>query len=445
MKLFFTFFLIEFKRNFSRRNIILLLVLFGLALYFIQSGLNRYHDFNQNKLKFINIEKLKVNDYFNYEYYGIYGFRLLFNPSHLSIFFFNSSVVSDLTANVDGGERLYIYNSFKGKTLFSEKLGGYKDFSGIILLLGTLLVLYFGYDAFLYKSYSRFMAGQIHPNRVFFSLVSSRLFLLGMIFITITICSYVLLRLNRISLSSFEINSLLVYTGVMLLMLVFFFFFGTIAGAIKSRFIGFLTMAIVWFIFVFLVPAVLRSVIAGEADNITPTYNLELQKLQALMNFEKKAREKAGKYSDEKAKTDGGRIIIESFWNNEFKKVLEIEQKMAEETRDNIRFFYKLSLIAPTTFYLSASNEISSKGYKNFIDFYAYILDLKEKFVRFYIDKRFYSEDEKVVSFVKGDENIFHARSRLPDYFWLGIVLNILFSVLLGFVALIFFKKSLQK
>jgi len=437
--------LLEFKRIFTRRNIILLLSLFGLALYFVQSGIYRFNDFNQNKEKFKNVEKLKVNNYINYPYYSMYGFRLLFNPSPLSIFFINSSVVSDLTANVDGGERLYIYNSFKGRTLFSEKIGGYKDFSGIFLLLGTLLVLYFGYDAFLFKNYSRFLAGLVHPTGVFLSIVGARLFLLGLFFVLTTICSFFLLKINGLKLSEKEVNSLFLYLVVMLLLLVFFFFFGTIAGALKSRFVGYLTMAIVWFIFVFLIPGVFRSVIASEADNITPTYNLELQKLQALMNFEKNVLQKAGKYSGEKAKTDRGKIIIESFWNNEFKRVLAYEQKMAEETRDSIRFFYKLSLIAPTTFYLSVSNEISSKGYKNFIDFYAYILDLKKKFVRFCIDKRYYSEDEKVVSFVKKDENMFYAQSRLPDYFWIGVILNIFFSVLLGCGAFIFFKKSLLK
>lgn len=411
----------------------------------MQSGINRYHDFNQNKLKFRNIERLKVNDYLNIQYYGMYGFRLLFNPSPLSVFFINSSVVSDLTANVDAGERLYIYNSFKGRTLFSEKIGGYKDFSGIMLLVGTILVLFFGYEAFLYKSYSRFLAGLVPLRKVFLSLVGSRFIFLALFFVITTICSFILLRFNGIHLSPREFDFFLLYFVVMLLMLVFFFFFGTIAGSLKSRFVGVLTMGIVWFIFVFLIPGVLRSVIAGEADNITPTYNLELQKLQALMNFEKNVLQKVGKYSEEKAKTDRGRIIIESFWNNEFKKVLQFEHKMAEETRDHIRVFYKLSLIAPTTFYLSASNEISSKGYKNFVDFYAYILDLKEKFVRFVIDKRYYSEDDKVVSFVKNDENLFYAKSRLPDYFWMGFILSILFSILLGWVSLIFFKKSLQK
>jgi hypothetical protein len=445
VKLLFTFFLLESKRVFGRRNIIILLVVFLLSLYFVQIGLNRYKDFNVNKEKFKNIEKIKVNSYINFQTYSLYGFRLLFNPSPLSIFFVNSSVISDLTANVDSGERLYIYNSFKGRTLFAEKSGGFKDFSGIILLLGTLLVLYFGYDAFLYKNFSRFLSGFVHPTRVFLSIVVSRLLFLGFYFIVTMSCSFFLVKLNGLKLSKHEVNSLFLYLAVMLLMLIFFFLFGTIAGALKSRFLGFLTMLVVWFIFVFLIPGVLRSVISSEADNITPTYNLELQKLRALMNFEKNVLKKAGRYSEQKAQTKKGRNIIENFWNNEFKKIINLENKVSNETYNNIRLFYKLSLVAPTTYYISVGNEISSKGYKNFIDFFSYILDLKEKFVRFYIQKRYYSLDSRVISFVKSDENIFYARSRLPDYLWVGFILNILFSAFLGLVALIFFKKSLQK
>lgn len=118
---------------------------------------------------------------------------------------------------------------------------------------------------------------------------------------------------------------------------------------------------------------------------------------------------------------------------------------MARETSTNIQFFYKLSLVFPTTFYHSTANEISSKGYKNFLEFFSYILNLKEKFGRFIIDKRYYSEDSKVISFVKADENMFYAQSRLPNYFWLGVALIFLYSIGLVFLSYFLFKKSLRK
>ena len=174
MKTFLTTYLVESKRLLKKKTFGLFLFFSFLSLYFVQIGLDNYTNIIENKEEFQDIELLKIKQYINYGQYGGYGFRVLFIPSPLSIYFVNSSTISQLTANVDSGERLNIYNSFKGRTLFADKGGGFKDFSGIMLLLGSMLVLYLGYESFIHRDYLRFMYGFVDYRRLFFSIVLSQ-------------------------------------------------------------------------------------------------------------------------------------------------------------------------------------------------------------------------------------------------------------------------------
>lgn len=418
-----------------------------LSLYFVQIGINNYKSVIENKEIFQNFERLKVKQYNNYNQYGTYGFRILFVPSPLSIYYVNSSTISQLTANVDSGERLNIYNSFKGRTLFAEKSGGFKDFSGIMLLLGTLLVLYMGYEAFIHKDYLRYISGFVAYKKFFFSIVLSRVFTLILFFIFNTGLSLILLKINGVAFSSSEYVHLAIYMGILVLMVVLFFAIGTIAGSFKSRFAGFVMIILAWFTFVFLIPGVIGAITSRRAASIASNYHLELQKLTNIMDFEKLALKKVG--ATTKYNIDSVKKLIEKYWNNEFKQIQALEKRLENEMKKNIRHFQNLSLIFPSTFYLSAGNEISSKGYENFILFFGYIQALKEKFVRFYIDHRYYSDappDKPAVveSFIKGNENLFNAKSRLPKNFFKGVLLILVYVIGLLTVSYYRFKKSLR-
>ncbi|MCU0288920.1 MAG: hypothetical protein MUF15_21310 [Acidobacteria bacterium] len=135
MKTFKSIFTMETQRLLNNKNIGLLFLFSLLCFYFVQTGIGIYKSIIENKEKFQDIEQLKVKQYISYSQYGSYGFRVLFIPSPLSIFFVNSSVISELTANVDSGERLNIYNSFKdhsavsgySRCLFMCSKSGYRE------------------------------------------------------------------------------------------------------------------------------------------------------------------------------------------------------------------------------------------------------------------------------------------------------------------------------
>ncbi len=431
----------------NKKTIGLFLFFSLLSLYSVQTGLDNYINIIENKEEFQDIERLKVKQYINYSQYGAYGFRVLFIPSPLSIYFINSCTISELTANVDSGERLNIYNSFKGRTLFSDKRGGFNDFSGIMLLLGSLLALYLGYESFIHRDYLRFIYGLVNYKRLFFSIVQSRIFILIFLFLFNAGLSLILLEINGIGFLQGEYAHFFIYLATLVLLSVFFFALGTIAGTLKSGFAGFVTVIISWFVLVFLIPGIVNTVTSRKADNIVSNYKLELQKLKSLMDFERQSLQELG--STTKDNIEAVRKSMEDFLEKGFPKIIAFEERLRNEMEENIRYFQFLSSFFPSTFYLSASNEISSKGYENFILFFDYIRELKKKFVRFYMDHRYYSDSlydapVTIESFIKVDENLFRAKSRPPWGFVTGILLTLVYIIGLFIISYFRFKQSLR-
>lgn len=233
-------------------------------------------------------------------------------------------------------------------------------------------------------------------------------------------------------------------------MQVFFFMLGTIAGSLKSRYAGLLMVITCWFLFVFLVPGVVSSMTSNRADNITSNYRLELEKLKKLMGFEKRAFNEVGVTNRENI--DEVRKLVESYWNIEFNSIQELEERLEKDMQENIQLYNTLSFLIPSSFYLAASNEISSKGYQNFIHFYRHIQDLKKRFARFCLDNRYYlpssgSGDSALVRvkpFIKGDGNLFYAQSKNPVHLLAGILATLFYIILLSAASYYRFKLSLQ-
>lgn len=444
MRKFYAFFVLELKRFLAAKNILILLLFMVLCLYFVMEGIHDYKNILATKPTFQETESIKVEQFVYPRQYGEHGFRLLFFPSPLSIFFTNSGAAAELNSRVDSGERLNIYNSFKGKNLFSEKKGNFKDFSGIILLFGSLLVLYFGYSSFRYRDYLKFLSGFTNFRRVFSSLLISRILLLMFFFILLIGVGVVLLIFNGIQVASSEYVHLGKYLFFTLFVLLFFFLLGTVTSCLKSKAAGVVIIIALWFISVFLMPGVINKLVSKRSESITKNYKLELEKLKVLMDFEKLFKEKVGTIGLGQEKiSEEAKILIKDYVDNQLIDMEKIENRMIEEMDDNVKFYQKLSSFFPSTLFVSVNNEYSSYGYKNFIDFYRFTQTLKNKFIRYIVDISYFNRSPIISSFLKGDENIFYAKSRHPDYLYNGISLTIILIILFLFVSYFCYKRSL--
>jgi ABC-type transport system involved in multi-copper enzyme maturation permease subunit len=414
-----------------------------ISLFFIQIGIVNYKKTLEQRAIFQNIEDKKVSMYINYRLYGVYGIRMLFAPAPIYVFFIDSCVVPDMISYVDSGERLKIYQPLKGKNIFELKKSGFTDFSGIILFFGTLLAILYGYSSFRQDEYLRFLSTLSSSNRSFFSTHLARLGIMFLAILTVVGSAMLLILFNGVS---FNINKYFVYFILGILLLSFFFYsLGTLFSLARSKIGSLVTLLSCWFFLVFFVPMAVNFFVAYKSDNITPLYKLEMDKFKILSDFEKSAMEKGITYRYGEKLTKEVKDMVLSYWNNEFKKLEALEEQMREEMRKNISFYHLLSSFFPSTFYQSMTNEISSRGYENLLQFYKKVQELKRGFVKNYIDKLYFSNFTKVVSFIKSDENVYHASSHLPGYSGWGITATLFYTLLLFMASFIRYKKILYK
>jgi len=383
-----------------------------------------------NKEKFQEVETRNIEKFINYNQYGAYGFRLLFIPSPISVYFSNSGVVSELTAFVDSGIRLRIYKSHLGKNLYTEKSGSLTDFFSIVLLLGSLISIFWGYDTLGNREYIKFLSSILDHRLVYFSIMAARFIFFSLFFLFIIGISLLLTLLNNVSLSPNELSHLAVHSAILLILFLFFFFVGVLGGSLKAKSSGIIILIIIWFLFMFLLPGAVNKALSRQANKITSAYNLEQKKLILLSKFEKKALDDAQRYTNMEVIKEKEREFVDDYWNNEFQEILSYEEAMQRDMKENLKYYQKLSLIFPTTFYMSVHKEIGSRGYENFFNFYHYIRKLQQEFVRFYFKKRYYSNYSTIESFIKGDENLFYATSKLPGYFKQGLLIMLLYTFL---------------
>lgn len=188
---------------------------------------------------------------------------------------------------------------------------------------------------------------------------------------------------------------------------------------------------IIWAVFIFGIPKGYDRLMEIRARQIPSNYMYESQKSDQLMAFEKKAEEMLGRFKYEEKNTGPEQEVMEQYFSNDFQKIQETEAQRHKEMDALARADHTGSIFIPTLFYISAAVEISGGGYKNILGFSKYTAKVKEEFTRYYIDKKFYSDEKKVDSFVNLGENIFRGRSRLPGSYPAGIVILLVYTALL--------------
>jgi len=545
MRTFKPFLKFEFKRSFTRLNVVVLILYLLAAMFVVHRGVDKYKDLEEKKEKFQKNERLKVEIWNNYTQYGGYGIRLYFMPSPLSVFFNNTNLFTEATAQIDVSEKLNIYQSFKGKEVFMQGPGRYLDFSGIILMFGSFLALFYGYDTLKHKEFLKFLARIYGGRKVYSAMYSSRLVLLLSYFIFIFIAALVWASLRGIDIFSDFSNvgkPLIIFFVLIISIIAFFFAVGTVIGGIRNRFRGILVI-LAWLFSIYLFPVGINTFVEIKTGNISSNYDIELDKLTKLMNFEDEAaiklqflgktfkkigkKEKGGKgdkggiasvqtlriylkeQEEEKRRglyfirllkymqnqpfaevletvipiekdiiKDFKEVIDREFGNNikgdsdirpyvnllrykivekmmmdfqkkVFPKILEMDGDLKKQMSSIARLRQNIYYFFPSTFYLAVNNEISSRGFRNILDFYEEAREIKEKFFSFYAPKKVLEnmgKKEKIVSFFKDNKdfsNVFEGKSHLPAYFWVGILCTLLWLYIACRLSSLFYKRSI--
>ncbi|MCK4763797.1 MAG: hypothetical protein KAW12_16465 [Candidatus Aminicenantes bacterium] len=429
MKHIGSFLLLELRKFFIKKNVVIYLVFLAVLLGFLTIEKFSYNSTLEVKTKFQNFEKEKIKFYSLYSQYGGYGIRLFFLPSQMSMI---TSSNSEFVSKINSAEQLLIYDLIKGKNLFSDKSEGYMNFTGFLFLIGCLYALFYGYNSTKDKEFLQFVSSLVGHKKSFFFTHISRLITLNLLlFMSISISLLWLLIIQGDLLINYH---LLVFFIVSSMLLTFFYVAGSIGNTLKKNVFPLICF---YFVVIFLIPWSVTKATKIIASNIKSNYVLELEKSKSIFSLENETLKRIGIIPSGDVASKKIKEIVNEFVKNEHGYLNESENLLRNQILETIKLNHFLSSLFPSSFYLSFVNEISSLGYRNFIDFYSYTQKTKIEFFDFFIKKKFYEKSVpgEIESYIQDDENVFVAKSRFPYYFILGFCFCLLYIAILSLIS----------
>ena len=420
-------FLLEIKRIFSIKNILIFLLFFILTLYLLYFGISKYKNFLEEIENFLDYENLKVRQYINYEQYGSFGFRVLLQPSPLIIFTHSALLSIESTVNIK--DIVNISSAYKGQKIFFNN-GMEGDFSTSFFILGSLLMLIFGLNTFVSIESLRFhRAGNYIINTL-----CCRLIVLNGYFSSVIIAAYLLAKIQGIPITGKDTAVFCKYSLYLILFINLFYFLGIFLGVVlrfKKRFI--MSAYLVWFIIIFIIPLIHKMDVEKRAKEIKSNEIVNIKKLNNGKDFERKSEVFFQDLQEKKVKEV--KAIARQFVDEYIKNILPlnkaIEDNLNNEVSRLIIHYENQSVLSPSSFYCFLSREFSGTGYYGYRYFLKHILELKDGFYRYYFNKRYNQIAQVVEPFEKNQFNIFRPGSILPANFEKGLVLTSLYSLLL--------------
>lgn len=438
---FWSLFRLVVKRSISKRNIILFVLLLILSFYSTQQGVIEYKKKSHDLQEFTKAEKSFFKSIRNYSHYSLRGTNIYYFPSCSSIFFDHPILLSGLSGMINSIITLNIFNSCRGGIIIKGTSPFKFRFSNMLLVLGGLLVLFFGFEPMRNIEFLKFLSSHWSAFWVYLSINISRVLIFIVGLIVIFICCLGFVFIQSFNLDSNDFKGLIFAFISMILMLTFFFIIGTILGSFRSKFIGIAGLLSVWIFFVFLYPALVNSVIEEKSKRIPSFYKIDSEKIAIMNKFENQVIKKFGKPMS--LSKDVQKEMIKGFLENDFIEIEVIEENLKQNISELISLYNNIYLLMPTTFYYLTCEEVSSRGYQSYLSFYSYLQKLREEFVRFWIDRVYYHDPKEMVNFVKKDENLFFSKSHLPPLYWLGVGISLFYNIVLLVISFLFFRRSM--
>ncbi len=441
MRDFFNCFMLEIKRTATKKFIIALALVFVLQIYNLQVEFDKAKELKEKEARFQTVGQKYFKKIRTYDVYSVYGIQILFQKSALDVLFNNAIVPEDVTSKIDSISSLRIINDLKGKALDPRKLGSDNGFSGTLLFLMSLMALAYGFLAYESREFQRSLSSLLTALKVFFSVSLCRLCVIALTLVLMFGVVASMAAVHETPFTSGDWAGLAVYMTAAFLNLACFFFLGVIPSFFRHKSTAVVMAFAAWFLFLITIPGFINSVVAKKLPSSTADYQAELDKFEIVSEFETRSEKEAGTFNRNKIET--GRKIIENFWNNDYKKIEGVEQGLYDRISAFADYYWSLAAIMPVTFFQSTGNEVSSRGYENYLAFYKYNREMQRRFVRFYIDRCFYNDPRQIVSFIKATENIYPARTMLPRNFKKGITYGLIWVIILAAAAYYRFHKYL--
>jgi len=432
----------EARRVTAKRLITFLLVFLFLSITVLQSGIWKHRQEIEQVKEFSDLQERNDSQLTDIRTLKVLGLRTVSNSSPIIAIFTNSATFKLLQSHINASEILKIDRPQIGKSTFENATYKNIDLSWLILIIGSLLTLVWGFGTFRNTEYIKFLLSFARPCQVFLGIILARVFILVLYLAVLTAVIIGQLLLNGIGLNGTDILAILTFGLISLLVLIFFLIAGAMIGSIKDTSKAIITAFVCWLCLVFLFPIVINEVLSSQAISQTKSlYSHEMQKLKIILKQSVLVSKEVTKLKSIPEKIEAVKKWNEIAWNSTFKEIEKLETEMMSGIKDQAERLYLMNAFTPVSFYSSVNNEISSRGYNFLIDFYKYVQEKQKGFVRYYFDHIF-DDYTKIEPFMTKDDYVFQAKPSLPKYFGLGLLINTLYIVLALFLSFFFFKKS---
>lgn len=441
MKFFGQVFAIEVKKLKKAEYIWSMILVLVVSLTFVKVGIDQYEGVMQEKDTFQKFEEKKVGKLPNYRDYAKEGHRIFFVPSMTSIFFTDSIISGSLIARVDAGERLEINQPLRGKKILSSSQGRLSGFSWLILLIGSMIALYYGSTAYRDKKYLAMLCSIAGRGRVIWSVFIARLILLSLYFALVSGASLLLTVINGIVPDAASMHFLLLFFACLILVMCVFFSFGTLIGMVGKKERSIFLLLALWIFLLFLVPKLLDVNLSQKMNKTKSLYEVEYDSLELVTKFEKRAVKEAGKYKEANRNTAILKKLANSFTLNEFSAIINLDEQLRLDCSDKINENRKISALSPVSLITNFADSVGSSGIENRLRLWVYSKNLKVGFAKYYLHKQYFTTESDVRSFVTADENIFYSKATVPPYLLLGILVSCFYLTASGAVLCIVFKR----
>ncbi len=434
----------EFSRLLWNLKYFLCLIGFVLLLTYLHSvGLSECQKIKAIEKKIEQAETKNPEKYLTYENFGGYGFRVSLSSSPILSLFCDRQPPQRTESVVNTLENSRILNVSDGRTIFKD--GVFKDFSGAIYVLGSLLMILMGMSGFNNDKYVK----NVLRMRLF-GVIATRFAVPIALFILSLSIAYIRLASVSGPLENAVSKAFVAFSGYSILFLLFFYSIGvTVFTLSKSRReFKIIVSLIAWGLFVFVLPEYnnLKSQKKSEALPAVQEH-IDLKK-QILLGHEKMIRNAVMPLLKEGKNAEAFKVqkrLVEEYLNNDYKKVQALERAYIDDTNKIIDENESRLFFVPTVAFLNLSRECSGLGRRGYLDFLSHVSSLNKDFLRFITTKRYSSKDKTLEPFLKNDENIFRAKPQIPTTYWASLVTTLLLSIGLLAGSIITLKRRLKK
>lgn len=434
----------ESKRYFSRGSLAAWLLILVLMLYQTYSSVDDIKLISKKITVFKQTQRTYSENMRDYLHLKLVGFKILFIPSSTGIISKSSTNPSDLSSNVLF-THIKISNNWKGKVVFRQGRFLELDIFGIIKWLMSLMALWFAFISFPKKEFLDFLSSKWSRGRCYFNIALARLLLFITFFLAMMGIVILFMLLRGVNFSAGDWSVTIAFLLEAIAYLGIFFGVGVIIGILGARKLSYILLLVSWFVIIFAADWVTGSAVEPAFPEALEDYRVEMEKYSEIINFEKKAEKEHGKF--DRKKIEAARRVIEDYWKNYYLKIIvPKERKLRDMLAAGIEKDRSWSKFSPGAFFTQTANEVSGRGYNNYLLFYDYSLEKHIQFVRFIIDRTYYNDPKIMVNFIKGDEDIFIGKSSLPPNFWAGLAIQYGCLVLIFFAGyFVYMRKMLPK